>query len=115
MTLLHEQDIKPASKDELPLDGSAAKAMLQDLSESWSLIEDASKIHAEYKFKNFKKALAFVNELGAVADKAMHHPDIKLGWGYAHLDIQTHSIGGLHQADFVLAAKADEMYKQLAK
>lgn len=115
MLNLCEMDISPAKKGDVALDSASAKGLLESLSGYWSLIDGITKIHAEYKFKNFKKALDFVNELGAIADAAMHHPDIKLGWGYVHLDIQTHSIGGLHQADFVLAAKADKIFSGLTK
>lgn len=108
---LSEMKIVPAKKGDSPLNKDDAQVFLDKLSDNWSFLDQATKIHAEYKFKNFKKALLFVNELGAIADAAMHHPDIKLGWGYVHLDVQTHSIGGLHQADFVLAAKIDVLYQ----
>lgn len=115
MLNLCEMDISPAKKGDVALDSSNAKDLLESLSDHWILIDGFTKIHAEYKFKNFKKALGFVNELGAIADAARHHPDIRLGWGYVHLDIQTHSIGGLHQADFILAAKADKIFSGLTK
>lgn len=109
---LYERDIIPAKEegDEAPMNMTDAESMLSHLSGQWVIIDSGTKIHAEYKFKNFKKALKFVNEVGVIVDAAMHHPDISLGWGYVHLDIQTHSIGGLHDADFVLASKADKIY-----
>ncbi len=38
-----------------------------------------------------------------------HHPDIELSWGRVKLTVFTHKIGGLHEADFVFAAKADRV------
>ena len=38
-----------------------------------------------------------------------HHPDIWFGWGYAKIKIFTHAINGLHESDFVLAAKIDRL------
>ena len=46
---------------------------------------------------------------GEIAEKEGHHPDISFGWGYAKVKIFTHSIKGLHESDFVLAAKVDRI------
>ena len=80
--------------------------MLKELS-GWVIIREGKWLHKAYKFKNFEEALAFVNRLGAEAEWERHHPDIKLGWGYVAIDIQTHDVGGLHANDFILAAKID--------
>ena len=39
-----------------------------------------------------------------------NHPDIKFGWGYAEIQITTHSIEGLSENDFILAAKIDQIF-----
>ena len=51
----------------------------------------------------------FVNKVGNIAEKEGHHPDISFGWGYAKIKIFTHAIKGLHESDFVLAAKVDRI------
>tara|TARA_R110000868_G_scaffold411035_1_gene701446 strand:- start:22618 stop:22959 length:342 start_codon:yes stop_codon:yes gene_type:complete len=109
--MLAEKEIIPAKKGSAPYSLTEAQSMLEKVGEPWHLNEDATKIHVSYKFKNFKRALQFVNELGMIADAAMHHPDIQLGWGYVNLEIQTHSIGGVQEADFVLAAKSQRIYE----
>jgi 4a-hydroxytetrahydrobiopterin dehydratase len=48
-----------------------------------------------------------VNKVGALAEEADHHPDIKLGWGYAEFALTTHDRGGLTDFDFDLARKID--------
>ncbi|MGD8430181.1 MAG: 4a-hydroxytetrahydrobiopterin dehydratase, partial [Ectothiorhodospiraceae bacterium] len=60
-----------------------------------------------YKFKNFAQALEFVNKVGELAEGEGHHPEVSFGWGHAEVEIWTHKIGGLHQNDFILAAKID--------
>jgi 4a-hydroxytetrahydrobiopterin dehydratase len=67
------------------------------------------KIKRAFKFKNFRSALEFVNKVGEIAEAEKHHPDIKLGWGYVKISIQTHNINGLHENDFILAAKIDKI------
>ncbi|MEM7164511.1 MAG: 4a-hydroxytetrahydrobiopterin dehydratase [Planctomycetota bacterium] len=66
-------------------------------------------IEKEYKFRDFAAALAFVNEVGAIAEAEDHHPDIWFTWGRAKIEIRTHKIDGLTRNDFILAAKIDRV------
>ena len=66
-------------------------------------------ITKNFKFDNFLESQSFVNKVGEIAEQEGHHPDIWFGWGYAKIKIQTHAINGLHESDFVLAAKIDRM------
>ena len=63
----------------------------------------------DFKFNNFLESQSFVNKVGEIAEQEGHHPDIWFGWGYAKIKIQTHAINGLHESDFVLAAKIDKI------
>jgi 4a-hydroxytetrahydrobiopterin dehydratase len=91
-----------------PLDHAEIERYLDDLGGEWSVVED-HHLEREYRFKNFRDALAFVNRVGELAEAVGHHPDIELGWGRAKLTIFTHKIDGLHESDFVFAAKADRL------
>ena len=73
----------------------------------WSVKGPA--IWRRFEFDNFLEALEFVNRAGAIADAMDHHPDIKLGWGYAELAITTHDRGGVTDVDFSLAKKINEI------
>ncbi|GAA0790317.1 4a-hydroxytetrahydrobiopterin dehydratase [Marinobacterium sediminicola] len=77
--------------------------------ENWQLSENASRIRREFSFPDFNTALTFVNHVGRLAEEMGHHPEICFGWGYASVEIWTHKIGGLHENDFVLAAKIDRL------
>ena len=66
-------------------------------------------IEKEFKFKNFLESQTFVDSVGEIAEREGHHPDISFGWGYARIKIFTHSIKGLAESDFVLAAKIDKI------
>ena len=76
---------------------------------SWSVNDEQKMIYKKFNFKTFKQALSFTNKVGEIADLEGHHPDIFFGWGYAKIKIQTHAINGLHESDFVLAAKIDRI------
>jgi 4a-hydroxytetrahydrobiopterin dehydratase len=70
----------------------------------WSII-DGHHLQRHYAFKNYKRTLAFVNQVAAVAEAEKHHPNITFTWGKATVEIWTHSVDGLTEADFILAAK----------
>jgi len=89
-----------------PLAHEEIAPYLADLGGGWAVAED-HHLAKEYRFKNFREALAFTNRVGELAEEVGHHPDIELSWGRVKLTIFTHKIGGLHEADFVFAAKAD--------
>ncbi len=73
----------------------------------WRLI-DGKKIEKEFKFKDFKEAMSFVNKVADLAESEGHHPDIIVhGWNKVRLELSTHAIGGLSENDFIMAAKAD--------
>lgn len=92
--------------DTPPLAGDQLNQYYDQLSDGWKLIE-GKRLEKSYKFKDFKEALAFVNDIGKVAEEEGHHPDIELRWGRVRLTYWTHKIGGLSEPDFVMAAKSD--------
>lgn len=73
--------------------------------DSWKFDDD--KIERKFKFGNFAEALAFVNKVGAIAEAADHHPDIKFGWGYAKVETTTHDRDGVTDHDLALAKQID--------
>lgn len=80
------------------------KKQLDAEAPGWEL-RDAKHLAKEYKFKDFKAALDFVNRVGEIAEAEGHHPNIEFGWGFAKILLWTHAIGGLSENDFFLAAK----------
>jgi len=72
-------------------------------------VTDNKKLNRSFKFKDFLTALAFVNKVGEIAEAEGHHPNICFTWGKVDFEIWTHAIGGLHENDFILAAKINEI------
>jgi 4a-hydroxytetrahydrobiopterin dehydratase len=75
----------------------------------WKVINEHHLTRA-YTFPDFKRALDFVNRVGALAEEQGHHPDILLAWGKAEVTSWTHKIDGLTESDFIMAAKIDGLY-----
>jgi 4a-hydroxytetrahydrobiopterin dehydratase len=87
-------------------------ALLTELGHGWTL-NQAGHLEHSFGFPDFKAALHFANQVGAVAEEAGHHPDLFVSWGKCGVEIWTHKIGGLAEADFILAAKTSRIYDAL--
>ena len=105
-TALAQRTCVPCKGGTPPLEHARIAELLKELGGSWKAVDD-HHLEKHYKFKNFAEALAFTNAVGAIAEEQGHHPDIALSWGRVGLTIWTHSVGGLTESDFILAAKAD--------
>jgi 4a-hydroxytetrahydrobiopterin dehydratase len=84
---------------------------LQDLQQEvpdWKVVNE-HHITREFKFPDFRQALAFVDRVGEVAEEQGHHPDIFLAWGKVQVTLWTHKIDGLTESDFIMAAKIDRL------
>jgi 4a-hydroxytetrahydrobiopterin dehydratase len=106
---LAERKCTPCGGDVEPLKGDAPEKLLAILNNGWQIIEE-HHLEKHYKFKDFAQALEFVNRVGQTAEELGHHPDIYLGGGKVRLAVWTHKIKGLHENDFIFAAKTDKLY-----
>ena len=76
---------------------------------AWDIVIDqgVKKLRREFLFPDFVAALAFTNRVGDLAEQFDHHPALLTEWGKVTVSWWTHSLGGLHRNDFILAAKTD--------
>lgn len=81
--------------------------------DGWDAVDD-HHIERRFEFEDFRDALEFVYDVGELAEEEGHHPDIYLEYGAAEVKFWTHKIDGLHEADFVMAAKVDEIRDKYA-
>ena len=70
---------------------------------------EAGELVRTFAFKDFRAALGFVNQVGDLAEKAGHHPDIDIRYNKVRLGLVTHDAGGLTAKDFELAVEADKL------
>ena len=66
-----------------------------------------AEIRRTYRFKDFREALAFVNRVGELAERAGHHPDIEIRYHLVTLVLTTHDVDALSAKDFELARAID--------
>lgn len=94
-----------------PFDRERAEEYMVDV-KGWVLDnkEDVLKISREFIFRDFVDALEFVNRVGDLAETEGHHPDILIhSWNKVLITLYTHSIGGLSENDYILAAKINDI------
>jgi len=73
----------------------------------WELIDDAGKLSRTFRFGNFIEAQAFANRVGEISEAENHHPVISYSWGWCTVVFYTHKIDGLHENDFIMAARVN--------
>ena len=111
MSDLHEKQCIPCKGGIPPFAISEIHKYLKKI-DGWDVKKNKNEtyfLEKNFKFKNFLESQNFVNKVGDIAEKEGHHPDIWFGWGYAKIKIFTHAIKGLHESDFILAAKVDKI------
>ena len=84
---------------------------------AWKVVTVAGEDRLErvFTFPNFAAALAFANAVGAEAEAEDHHPALLVEWGKVTVTWWTHAIGGLHENDFILAAKISRLLEERAE
>lgn len=105
---LAKKECEPCDSKTSPLKGDALKQMQNRLNDGWRVL-DEQRLEKQFKFPDFRHALDFVNRVGEIAENQNHHPDIYFTWGQARIQLSTHSIKGLSENDFILAARIDEL------
>ncbi len=109
MADLADRRCTPCQSGAEPLGRDAIAALREQLDPGWQAVDD-HHLARVYRFPDFVRALGFVNAVGEMAEEQGHHPDLHLAWGRVGVEVWTHKIDGLHEADFVLAAKCDRLY-----
>lgn len=94
------ENVKPFTIEE-------ARERLEDLP-GWIL--ESSSIQKEFRFKSYLGGLDFAYSVGKIAELENHHPDLLIGWHRVRVVLTTHTIKGLSQNDFVMAAKSELEY-----
>ncbi len=108
MSTVAERHCVPCKRGGQRLEGKQLDEHISQLGEGWDVLE-GKRLRKEYSFANFKQAWEFVDRVAELAEQENHHPNIELAWGKATITLWTHKIGGLHDNDFIMAAKIDQL------
>ena len=113
MTDLHQTKCVACRAGEPTVTDSEIDMLLPQIPE-WQVkeVDGIKRLERVFKLKNFAQALEFTNMVGAIAEEENHHPLIITEYGKVTINWWTHKIGGLHQNDFIMAAKTDKIHAQ---
>ncbi len=103
---LYEKKCISCESGGTPLSEDEAKRNLEQIP-NWKL--NGKKIERKFVFKDFKGAMKFVNNVADLAEGEGHHPDIHIHWNKVLLELCTHSMNGLSENDFIVAAKINNL------
>lgn len=107
---LTEKKCIPCQGGEPVLKDSEIAGFLKEVNKDWRVEEKPKKIVRDLVFTNFKEAIKFINSVAKLAEEEGHHPNIYLhSYRKLRIELWTHKINGLHQNDFILAAKIDQL------
>lgn len=106
MENLKDQTCIPCEGGVPPLAKDVVDRLWAELS-GWELAKNGGSLAKDLVFKDFDKAMDFVNMVADLAEAQGHHPDIDIRYNKVRLSLSTHAIGGLSVNDFILAAKID--------
>ena len=88
----------------------AEVAELLNLVPGWQVTEDGTTLQWQKRLAHFSAAVNFVNRIAEVCEEQDHHPDVQIyNYRWVGLDFSTHSIGGLSENDFIMAAKVNQL------
>ncbi|MBI5816922.1 MAG: 4a-hydroxytetrahydrobiopterin dehydratase [Candidatus Yonathbacteria bacterium] len=110
-----EQETDLTKKKCVPCEGGTPPLKLEEVATYIKLlktpwhVEGNKKIFQQFNFKDFKEAVAFVNNIAEIANTEDHHPDIHVYYNKVYLELFTHSICGLSGNDFIVARKIEEV------
>ncbi len=105
---LTKKKCKPCEGGVPPLNPKEIAEFKKEISDDWS-VEKNSKIKKELLFVNYKATMDFVNKVAALAEEEGHHPVMHVFYAKVEIELWTHSINGLSENDFIMAAKIDRL------
>lgn len=107
MSDLKERNCKPANNLKSLSNINDIVELKAQLITQWE-ISNNTILKKSFKFENYKRAMAFVQEVALIAEQEQHHPDICIHYTTVEIILTTHDVGGLSINDFIMAAKIED-------
>jgi len=116
MSELVKKRCEPCRKGAPKVTDAQAAELMRQVPE-WRIVEPEGEKQLEraFTFPDFAQAMAFTVRVGAIAEEEGHHPALLTEWGRVTVRWWTHKIGGLHENDFIMAARTDEAFRDAGR
>tara|TARA_B110001450_G_C17546250_1_gene450660 strand:+ start:139 stop:492 length:354 start_codon:yes stop_codon:yes gene_type:complete len=109
--MLNKKTCIPCQGGIPPLESNEINNFLNNIDNNWKSIDNI-KISRTYNFNLYLDAVHFANEIALLSEKEGHHPHIHINFKNVEVITFTHKINGLHENDFILASKCDDVFKK---
>ena len=113
MTALADRNIEPLSRESKSPSTEEIKELLNQIP-SWKVnySGEGKFYYLERKFKcsAYPAVISFHNQVAELAETVQHHPEMTTEYHFLTVKWWSHSVGGLHLNDFIMAAKCDQFY-----
>ena len=93
-----------------PLEKEEIEKFKHLVDSNWEVIEE-KKIEREFQFSQYLQGIKFTNKIAELAEYEGHHPYVHINFKIIKVILFTHKIDGLHENDFLMAAKIDKLFK----
>jgi 4a-hydroxytetrahydrobiopterin dehydratase len=111
-TELHRRHPTELPKGTPALTDDQVADLLARLDPAWRVDDKGSSAGAlerEFGFGNFRDAFGFATRVALLVEREFHHPELTVGWGKVTVRTWTHTVGGLSENDFIVAARIDRL------
>lgn len=117
MTELTTMHAVPTKEGEKPMSDDELRSLLKKVPE-WKLDNsndgDLCFLTRTYSLKTYQLVLSFHQQVGDLAEEQQHHPEMTTQYGNVTIKWWTHTVGGVHMNDFILAAKCDRLFEAIS-
>jgi 4a-hydroxytetrahydrobiopterin dehydratase len=113
MNQLAQMPLRPLSKDTAGLSEHEARQILTKLP-GWEIPDKDGQLKLEktYRFEDYLQGATFASQVARAAEAEDHHPAILIEWRKVTVTWWTHVIKGLHQNDFIMAARTERLFNE---
>lgn len=105
---LKEMHCEPVSSESDPLTKQEINDFMVNMPVKWRVF-DNKRLKREFPFDNFKRGMAFAQEIERLAEEEQHHPVVCIEYDKVDVELTTHDIKGLSKNDFIMAAKIEDL------
>jgi len=108
---LEDKHCTALSKGTPPLGDAQIALLLPDVA-GWTVERAANgtaQLRRQFQFRDFLGAMGFVSRLALLAEREQHHPDFAVHYNRVDVMSWTHTVAGLSENDFILAAKINAL------
>lgn len=106
--LIHKK-CHPCKPGTPPLNEKAIQELRGLIDKSWQ-VDGNHHIERIYPFKTYLGGIDFINQVAKLAEVEQHHPLMIADYAKVTVRTWTHTVNGLSENDFILAAKTDALY-----